>query len=191
MIKIRYTKIIFEIEDKEYVLFCEKRLFRRKYHLFRKIEDKTVLKEMPIKCIENSTLQKAIHYSYLKIKKIIGEKKECNKEKHMVSLTDKDLHCMSRLIQSSMFAEGENIFYGCRYCKYGLECKECIQKRQALYDIKLRKKLQKLTGVDLSPYQPEELEKKFYPASFQALYPKDYEQLLQEQDKCQCNEDNL
>lgn len=95
-------------------------------------------------------------------------------------LTDKDLHCVSRLIQSAMFAENGNTLYGCRYCKYGLECKDNTLKREELYDTRLRKKLQELTGVDLSSYQPEDLEKKFYPASFQDLYPKEYAQLLQE-----------
>lgn len=101
----------------------------------------------------------------------------------ILDLTDKDLHCISRLIQSAIFAEEENILYGCRYCKYSLECRDRILNRKGLYNTELRKKLQKLTGVDLSP-QELELEKKFYPASFQALYPKEYEQLLQEQDIC-------
>jgi len=116
-----------------------------------------------------------------KVEEILKE--EVQEKGNSLILTDKDLHCISRLIQSAMFAEGENILYGCRYCKYSVECGNSISKREGLYYTKLRKKLQKLTGVDLSP-QELELEKKFYPASFQALYPKEYERLLQEQDIC-------
>ena len=41
-------------------------------------------------------------------------------------LTEKDIYCIARIIQSSVFAEGW-IFYGCQYCRYKNECEKSFE----------------------------------------------------------------
>lgn len=68
-------------------------------------------------------------------------------------LTKKDIHCMARIIQSSVFAKGQ-IFYGCQYCKYWNDgCEEYVNSKaksgEFHYDV-IMKKLQQITGLDMS-----------------------------------------
>ncbi len=77
-----------------------------------------------------------------------------------MELTDKDLHCVSRLLQSSIFAE--SIFYGCNYCKYKNDCFDEAEPKEEMYIDMLRQKLQDITGIDLDPcYNCNDLEQKF------------------------------
>ena len=65
-----------------------------------------------------------------------------------MALDQKDLHCIARILQSNIFADGE-IFYGCsRYCRYREECARDFEKNRTLHFTKVvRPKLQKITGV--------------------------------------------
>lgn len=64
-------------------------------------------------------------------------------------LTEKDIYCIARIIQSSVFAEGW-IFYGCQYCRYKNECEKCFENENGKmnYDV-IMKKLQQITGLDM------------------------------------------
>lgn len=65
----------------------------------------------------------------------------------MDELTEKDVACIARLLQGSIFED--SIFYACRYCKYRKECLESHRKSQDMHVDTVRKKLQQLTGIDL------------------------------------------
>nr|DAM38346.1 MAG TPA: Cas system-associated protein [Caudoviricetes sp.] len=62
-------------------------------------------------------------------------------------LTEKDIYCIARIVQSSVFAEGW-IFYGCQYCRYKNECEKCFENEKMHYDV-IMKKLQQITGLDM------------------------------------------
>ena len=64
-------------------------------------------------------------------------------------LTEKDIYCIARIVQSSVFAEGW-IFYGCQYCRYKNECEKCFENENGKmhYDV-IMKKLQQITGLDM------------------------------------------
>lgn len=63
-------------------------------------------------------------------------------------LTEKDIHCIARIIQSSVFAHGW-IFCGCQFCKYWEECEKTLKNGRLHYDV-IMKKLQQITGLDMS-----------------------------------------
>jgi len=62
-------------------------------------------------------------------------------------LTEQDLHCAARLLQSIFFGQG-NHFMGCRFCKYS-----CIETGNLNHFRVLLDKLDNITGVDLSPVE--------------------------------------
>lgn len=78
-------------------------------------------------------------------------------------LTDKDLYCIARIIQGSLF---ESLTFGCRYCKYkaNAECRISDGHKwikEWHLDV-IRKKLEAITGVDLGIlYDPEDPDSKF------------------------------
>ena len=94
------------------------------------------------------------------------------------NFTEKDLHCIARLIQSSFLApEQESIdntyrpLYGCMYCKYSPECyAPGITKFQFR---KLFDKLENLTSVSIGAYTPDtkRLGDSFLPASYYLEHP--------------------
>lgn len=94
----------------------------------------------------------------------------------MENLTEKDINCIARLLQSTWDAPdeeefGENgihtsrCFYGCMFCKYGSECAEAIQKGHEAHFRNVFQKLHELTGVIVHSYMPQPVEKTFLPAS--------------------------
>ena len=96
-----------------------------------------------------------------------AKKKKATPRGQVKGLTDKDLHCCARILQSIMFAPKEyneagisydyNPFYACDYCKYVHSC----MNNHILFD-GTRERLQALTGVDLSgAYDKNASEKKF------------------------------
>lgn len=97
------------------------------------------------------------------------------------TLTEKDLHCIARQIQSSWKAPEQEtintfrIFYGCWYCKFSHEC----QPPGKLYFRTALKKLEDLTGVMTFSTMPgpEYLEKIFLPASVFLQYPEELQYL--------------
>lgn len=97
-------------------------------------------------------------------------------------LTDMDLYCIARLIQSSFQApEQESIntyrpLYGCMYCKYAFECQIPEHGRHHFQLKKTFKKLQTLTGVSLGIYNPEQhtpetIGSVFFPGSYYIKHP--------------------
>lgn len=60
-----------------------------------------------------------------------------------MKLTEKDLHCIARLLQGSIYGERGNAFDGCAFCKY--RCK--TEKDPAPYFDEVMNKLDKKTGV--------------------------------------------
>lgn len=90
-------------------------------------------------------------------------------------LTEKDLHCIARLIQNLFQSPEQKTiqtsreFYGCMYCKFALEC----QTPKTANFSKVLKKLRELTGVMVSTYQcePERLGYTFLPASYYLEHP--------------------
>lgn len=95
------------------------------------------------------------------------------------NFTEKDLHCIARLIQNSFQApEQESIdntyrpLYGCMYCKYAVS--DC-NKPEKVNFLKVFKKLNELTGVKISTSNPspELLGFVFLPASHYLEHPED------------------
>ncbi len=77
-----------------------------------------------------------------------GEKK-CSGYKLLTQLTEKDIHCMARIIQSSVFAKG-GIFYGCQYCKYWKDgCEKSFEDENGRlhYDV-IMKTFEVLQAID-------------------------------------------
>lgn len=72
------TKINFNIDKQEYILFIEKRFFSKKYYLFRKRTGNPLMKEISIKEIRNSTLLEDFKYCYTLIKGLLIQEKKLN-----------------------------------------------------------------------------------------------------------------
>lgn len=84
--------------------------------------------------------------------------REVREVKQLLELSDEDIYCTAKIFQSVIFAN--ELFYGCSYCKHQNSCfsDNNVAKR---FDI-IRKTLQDITGVDLSPkYDCNNLEVKF------------------------------
>ena len=62
-----------------------------------------------------------------------------------MELTEKEAHCVARLIQGALFAN--DIIAGCEYCKF-----RCFDdpENPALFAGEIRRRLEKETGVDLN-----------------------------------------
>lgn len=95
-------------------------------------------------------------------------------------LTDMDLYCIARMLQSSFQApEQESIdntyrpLYGCMYCKYAFEC--CPSGRPSIHFKKVFGKLKTLTGVSIGTYKPENkaeaIGSVFFPGSYYIEHP--------------------
>lgn len=89
------------------------------------------------------------------------------------AFTAKELHCIARIIQSSFYAPNGSPFYGCQYCKYGLDCKDANECRWDL----VRDKIEEATGVKLRVLHNGDIEKRFLPESFQELFPEEYKKI--------------
>ena len=62
-------------------------------------------------------------------------------------LTEKDLHCITRILQGCIFMD--SIFWGCEHCRYVGDCMiDCGTHRHSNF-IAAREKLTNLTGVYL------------------------------------------
>ncbi len=95
-----------------------------------------------------------------------------------LQLTDMDLYCIARMLQSSFQApEQESIdntyrpLYGCMYCKYAFEC-----RASGRFNFKeVFGKLKTLTGVSIGTYKPENkaeaIGSVFFPASYYIEHP--------------------
>lgn len=76
-------------------------------------------------------------------------------------LTEKDIHCITRLLQSSIFADG--VFYGCQHCKYwknGCEQSYKNENGKMHYD-NVMSKLQRITGLYMGIRDPANPEDRF------------------------------
>lgn len=83
-----------------------------------------------------------------------------------VELTEKDLHCLARIIQSEESAYDAK----CLYCKYALDCKEeFMQNKKAPYMSAL-KKLGQITGVNVLMNQ-ENIQKEILAGSWIENHP--------------------
>lgn len=101
-------------------------------------------------------------------------------EQKAPQFTDKELHCIARLIQNSFQApEQEKIeetyrpLYGCMYCKYAVT--ECNKPEKVIF-MKILRKLRELTGVNVSTHSTEELEhlaSSYLPESHYLEHPED------------------
>ncbi len=105
-------------------------------------------------------------------------------------LSDKELHCLSRIIQDEMLKENVK----CLYCKYAGECaKEWNESRNVLF-IELLEILHTKTGVCLT-IQPETKQKEILHGSWLKehpdLYTKFIHMSLEEQQKELTNSDIL
>ena len=61
-----------------------------------------------------------------------------------MELSEREAHCMARLLQGALF--GENLFDGCAYCKF--QCDKHADLRNSMY-MQIRRRLTEETGVDL------------------------------------------
>ena len=73
-----------------------------------------------------------------------------------MELTEKEAHCVARLIQGALFTD--DLLAGCEYCKF-----ECIKNAESpSVFISMREKLTKETGVDLDIFDSD-LSNKHFP----------------------------
>lgn len=95
-------------------------------------------------------------------------------------LTDIDLYCIARMLQSSFQApEQEDIdntyrpLYGCMYCKYAFECHKPGEIKPNFN--KVFEKLETMTGVSIGTFRPEldpeEIGSVFFPGSYYIEHP--------------------
>lgn len=95
-------------------------------------------------------------------------------------LSDKELHCIARMLQSAWRApEQETIpvyrmFYGCWYCKYSHECK---MPSGGMDFRKAMDKLGRVTGVNICPVCDKGLGSIFLPASVFIKHPEELKYL--------------
>lgn len=100
-------------------------------------------------------------------------------------LTDQDLHCIARFIQSVIFKD--HMLYGCQYCKYSLVCGELLKVGSRIHYDDIRTKLEEMTGIDLGYANTKN---KFLASSFQKLYPERYKKIMEDSQKEVCKEEN-
>lgn len=62
-----------------------------------------------------------------------------------IELTEKDLHCLARIIQSEESMHSVK----CLYCRYAIECKEDFTQNKKLPYMPVLKKLEQITGVNI------------------------------------------
>lgn len=72
-----------------------------------------------------------------------------------IQLTDKDLHCIARLLQSEYVGDGVQ----CLYCKYAFQCREKFFTTHKPPYQEVFKKLKRKTGVDIFLVNPETMQK--------------------------------
>lgn len=84
-------------------------------------------------------------------------------EKKPEVLNEKDLECIARFYQGVIFEN--DMLFGCRYCRFMHECllmEQDGRMKPALHLDTIRKKLGKITGLDLGyAYNPGNPERKF------------------------------
>lgn len=76
---------------------------------------------------------------------VIGEGKVRKIDRKQIELTEKDLHCLARLMQS----EESITNVKCLYCRYAIECKEDFMQNKKLQHMTVLKKLEQITGVNI------------------------------------------
>ncbi len=77
-----------------------------------------------------------------------------------MDLGKKDIICITRILQSVLFKNDTDIFFSCKYCEYQSQCIEMIRQGNTSkfhFNI-VRKKLQSITGLDLSIVGSEDAE---------------------------------
>lgn len=77
----------------------------------------------------------------------------------MSELSEKDLHCIARILQGCIYTDGD-MFHCCKYCNYGRECTAEVKEKHTFHFDRVREKLQDITGVYLS-IGSYDIEKKF------------------------------
>lgn len=70
------------------------------------------------------------------------------KQVRRMELTEKDLHCLARILQDCEYADGD-MFQCCQFCLHQQQCNELAKKGRTYYTETVRKKLQDITGVYL------------------------------------------
>lgn len=66
-----------------------------------------------------------------------------------MGITEKELYCAAKVLQSVIFSPQHELFYGCQCCKFQKECMPDKKPHPDMIFDKLRKDLQNITGVDL------------------------------------------
>ena len=72
----------------------------------------------------------------------------CDGKKYENVLTEKDLHCLARILQGSNYMDGD-IFGCCKYCLYQEECNKDVKEGKLYFTQVVTQKLQDVTGVYL------------------------------------------
>ena len=77
--------------------------------------------------------------------------------KNMDLLNEKDLTCIARILQSAIYAD--SLYYLCGCCQHKEDCFDKTKKIQWGYHfLKVREKLQKITGIELSVFNNKSAE---------------------------------
>lgn len=75
-------------------------------------------------------------------------------------LDEKDLECIARLLQSTIFAE--DLLFGCKYCRFSQECHCSNTIKNKMHIDVIREKLERITGLDFGyHYDPGNPDAKF------------------------------
>lgn len=76
-------------------------------------------------------------------------------EEASVTLTEKDLYCITRMLQGS-FCKHEPFFCCHAHCEYRWECAESLQQAHTIHFYTVRQKLNDLTGVWINTLEDTE-----------------------------------
>ncbi len=83
-----------------------------------------------------------------------------------MELTEKELHCLARIIQSEESAYDAK----CLYCKYAFKCKEEFSQSKKAPFMPALKKIEQITGVNIF-MSPETRQKEMLSGSWIENYP--------------------
>lgn len=78
--------------------------------------------------------------------------------KIMISISEKDLYCIAKILQSSLF--GQSQFDGCEFCRYQchVQCENKVIALAPNYE-KVIFRLQDITGIDFGVWEKDVLKR--------------------------------
>lgn len=67
-----------------------------------------------------------------------------------MELTNSELYCCAKILQSVLYSDDNGLFHGCNKCKFLSDCMSANAPNNNMIFDSVRKKLQQITTVNLS-----------------------------------------